>query len=604
MSPFLSLDNQYRYNELAELLYPVVNAYGGTVGERTILRCRVKTDEAPEINWYKKALENTPCSMRHTQFRTAEGLFCLEDRSRSHIRQRRHVSKLIFEKPTLQDSGSYMCVVSFGSRNITQFTKVTFNELSIPPVRLVDSTRGNIGEGRVEIYYNKTWSRVQMLTWESPEASLICRLLGYRDVEFTRTAYAHCPHFLVSKVRYTYLQCTHNVRVVLLIEFIDSTQIGRSETYVCTKTATSCQRVPKSTRRPYWTHKVIRFAATSLIEGRIEVYGNGYWGTVCLNGLTDNEISTICNTFGFRFGGIMHNAWDKFHFGQTDVGPVMVTGLQCPPNATDFSLCSHNGFGNLCCGCNHSHDLAIRCHDGPVEVPTIPFRKRRNFEGVKRLQYYKDGLWGTVCGAYIGYPEANMICSMMGFKHGGKLVMKYKKKWSYRGLGPIILKYLDCPINATDISQCPFRNYTSHDHRWGCYLYSDHRRDISISCNKKPVRPQVTPVRLKGSNANSGLLEVYHNKSWLIVPSYSGDPKLASVVCRQLGYRSGGEIYKNNTCMYGYCNVTESLSGSTGCTGKEENLGQCEGLQWLPGWPMNGQPIGIRCYVENEKRAH
>ncbi|KAK3095821.1 hypothetical protein FSP39_019656 [Pinctada imbricata] len=415
--------------------------------------------------WYKKVSDNTPCVVRHTQIRTPEGLFCLDDRSRFHIRKKKHVSKLVIKNPTLKDSGFYMCVASLSRRNITQSTRVTFHD------------------------------------------------------------------------------------------------------------------------------KQIRFAGTSLLEGRIEVFGNGYWGTVCMNGLTDNEISTICKTLGFRYGGSMYSAWDMYYAARTEVGPIMVTGLKCPPNATDYGQCSHSGFGNLCCGCNHSYDLAIRCHERPVGednqtlrlsgygrndkgrveilhngswilvdpywlqfpeanmfckmlgfrhggepilnetvpatkgivlihyidcpsvavhinncsvtystrarmtsnaqggVPTIPFRKARNNQGVEKLQYYKDGYWGTVCGAYIGKPEASMICHMMGFKHGGTLIKSYKD-WSYKGLGPILLKYLDCPMNATNISQCPFRNYTSYSHRSACYSYIDHKKDVSISCNKNPVEQQ------------------------------------------------------------------------------------------------------------------
>ncbi|KAK3096043.1 hypothetical protein FSP39_022426 [Pinctada imbricata] len=55
-------------------------------------------------------------------------------------------------------------------------------------------------------------------------------------------------------------------------------------------------------------------------------------------------------------------------------------------------------------------------------------------------------------------------------------------------------------------------------------------------------------------------------------------------------------MYKSYICLEGYCDVSESLSGYTECTGKEDSLAQCEGLQWTTYWPLYGRPTGIRCY--------
>ena len=49
-------------------------------------------------------------------------------------------------------------------------------------------------------------------------------------------------------------------------------------------------------------------------------------------------------------------------------------------------------------------------------VPDFPFRQVATAVGEK-LQYFKDGYWGTVCGNYIGTPEASAICSMMGHQY-------------------------------------------------------------------------------------------------------------------------------------------------------------------------------------------
>jgi len=36
-------------------------------------------------------------------------------------------------------------------------------------------------------------------------------------------------------------------------------------------------------------------------QGRLEVYHNGFWGTVCDNGFTDTAAKVVCRSLGFRY---------------------------------------------------------------------------------------------------------------------------------------------------------------------------------------------------------------------------------------------------------------------------------------------------------------
>ena len=50
------------------------------------------------------------------------------------------------------------------------------------PVRVRDSIYNNYGEGRVEFLRNGRWISAYFYPWESPDARLFCRLLGYKYV--------------------------------------------------------------------------------------------------------------------------------------------------------------------------------------------------------------------------------------------------------------------------------------------------------------------------------------------------------------------------------------------------------------------------------------
>ena len=92
-----------------------------------------------------------------------------------------------------------------------------------------------------------------------------------------------------------------------------------------------------------------------------------------------------------------------------------------------------------------------------------------------RVEIFHDGIWGTVCGDYWAAPEANVICSQLGFpptwNHG----------WIYwaefgEGSGQIWLDDVNCGGGEPYLSACSHRGWGVHN----CV----HGDDAGVYCDR------------------------------------------------------------------------------------------------------------------------
>ena len=89
-------------------------------------------------------------------------------------------------------------------------------------------------------------------------------------------------------------------------------------------------------------------------EGRVEVYYNGRWGTVCNDGWNDNYASLVCAQLGFGSSGRLT------YFG-SGAGTIMLQNVLCTKNDTILASCGHYGVG-ITVQCNHNNDVGIKCY--------------------------------------------------------------------------------------------------------------------------------------------------------------------------------------------------------------------------------------------------
>ena len=89
--------------------------------------------------------------------------------------------------------------------------------------------------------------------------------------------------------------------------------------------------------------------------GRVEVYYNGAWGTVCDDSWDINDAQVVCRQLKYKY------AIRAIQSGGASVGSgrIWLDDMKCTGNEESLRLCAHSGWGIENCG--HSEDAGVEC---------------------------------------------------------------------------------------------------------------------------------------------------------------------------------------------------------------------------------------------------
>ena len=90
-------------------------------------------------------------------------------------------------------------------------------------------------------------------------------------------------------------------------------------------------------------------------EGRVEVYHNGKWGTVCDDGWNFKDAQVVCNELGF---GPAIAARSRAYYGKGS-GRIWLDNVNCVGTELTIRNCSHRKWGSNNCG--HREDAGVKC---------------------------------------------------------------------------------------------------------------------------------------------------------------------------------------------------------------------------------------------------
>ena len=95
--------------------------------------------------------------------------------------------------------------------------------------------------------------------------------------------------------------------------------------------------------------------SNSYYNGRVEVYHNGEWGTVCDDGWDNADATVVCRQLGF-YPSV--RAYGSAQYGQGR-GPIWLSKLSCFGNESSLFECGQTHVATK--NCTHSNDAAVHC---------------------------------------------------------------------------------------------------------------------------------------------------------------------------------------------------------------------------------------------------
>ncbi|XP_038641157.1 scavenger receptor cysteine-rich type 1 protein M130-like isoform X2 [Scyliorhinus canicula] len=405
---------------------------------------------------------------------------------------------------------------------------------------------GSRCDGRVEIYHKGRWGRVHDAFWNLNDAKVICNQL---DCGEAIAAYNSSMDGAVEgPVWINDLHCDGNeshIRSCNSFTFKPSLTDSSSVGVLCSD------------------HKRLRLSdSDSPCAGRVEVYYNGSWGSVCGDSWDPADAAVVCKQLDC---GDAVNVTLPGSCAMVSE-PIWLDELNCSGHESFLWDCSSQSWGNH--DCIHKSDVRVMCseHKG-IRLMNGEHR----CEG--RLEVFYNGKWGTVCSEKLGGHEGAVICNQL--QCGPHVKFVFDSSSFGAGSGPIWVSGLECNSHESTVWQCQAKPWGQHN--------CDHGEDVGVVCSESAVTMEQRQcvsgsdlgleLRLVGGNTScSGRVEILSNQHWGSVCDDSWDMADANVVCRQLA--CGSALLAPGGAEFGTGDGDIKLD-EVRCTGSELFLSDC-----------------------------
>ncbi|KFZ62480.1 Deleted in malignant brain tumors 1 protein, partial [Podiceps cristatus] len=531
-------------------------------------------------------------------------------------------------------------------------------------LRLVNGP--NSCSGRVEVMHDHQWGTICDDDWNFPDASVVCRQLGcgaavsaYGAAHFGQgsgpiwldNVRCHGNEAALSECLarpWGDNNCNHGEDASIVLAEQEEVVQRRS---ICmnmllapfTDADTSGQR----------QLRLVNGSNSCL--GRVEVFHNQKWGTVCDDTWDLHDATVVCRQLGC---GVAVSAPSSAHFGPGS-DPIWLDGTHCTGSESALTECDLSNWGEHNCG--HSEDAGVICSGAgerwaqslrragggalqryvvraiqlctistPAPLPAVPAVMHNHSLTVPlgvpadssistlgtlqllngpnrcagRVEVLHNHMWGTICDDGWDLADAAVVCRQLGC---GTALSATTGALFGRGHDPIWLDEVNCTGTEDTLFDCRARawgeNNCFHGEDAGVVCSVGGARDAFLTQGSQHAAPSPYFPLLGNSEGDqvrlltygsrcAGRVEIFHNKRWGTVCDDNWDLLDAEVVCRQLD--CGRALSAPGGAQFGRGDGIIWMD-ETNCTGMESMLSSCRARPWGINNCYHGEDAGVVC---------
>ncbi|XP_051874631.1 deleted in malignant brain tumors 1 protein-like [Pristis pectinata] len=233
-----------------------------------------------------------------------------------------------------------------------------------------------------------------------------------------------------------------------------------------------------------WDHRDIRLAnGKNPCQGRLEVFFNGTWGTVCSDSFVMKNAEVVCTQLNCGSAASVKNI---AAFGEGS-GPIWLDDVKCRSDDSLLWQCPSSPWGQH--NCNHGEDVAVICSESHpsknriegnrketiiYSVPEISeLRLVAGFDNCSgRVEVFFGGTWGTLCDDSWDSQDAAVVCKQLNC---GYPVLASGGRMFAQGNGTIWMDEVKCKGSEFFLWDCQFSAMGRHD--------CGYKEDVGVICS-------------------------------------------------------------------------------------------------------------------------